>query len=97
MTRVNHGKYGGACMPGLDMQNYATNPYYARSIASIMPGQTWRDTGHKGLMPCVIMSCLAHRARSIRPSTSLAGAGRTHARARARVHRSHELQIQGEL
>ena len=22
-------------------------PYYARSITSIMPGQTWRDTGHK--------------------------------------------------
>ena len=41
------------CMPGLEMQNYATYPYYARSIASIMPGQTWRDTGHKGLMPGV--------------------------------------------
>ena len=25
--------------------------YYARSIASIMPGQTWRDTGHKALCP----------------------------------------------
>ena len=48
---MNHGKYGGACMPGLDMQNYATNPYYARSIASIMPVQTWRDTGHKALCP----------------------------------------------
>ena len=28
-------------------------PYYARSITSIMPGQAWRDTGHKGLMPGV--------------------------------------------
>ena len=28
-------------------------PYYARSIVSIMPGRTWRDTGHKGLMPGV--------------------------------------------
>ena len=26
-------------------------PYYARSITSIMPGQTWRDTGHKALCP----------------------------------------------
>ena len=38
-------------MPGLDMQNYATYPYYARSIASIMPGRTWRDNGHKALCP----------------------------------------------
>ena len=42
-----------ACMPGLATQNYAAYPYYARSIASIMPGQTWRDNGHKALMPVV--------------------------------------------
>ena len=29
------------------LQKYATNPYYVRSIVSIMPGQMWRDTGHK--------------------------------------------------
>ena len=35
-------------------------PYYARSIVSIMPGQTWRDNGHKGLMPIVTCSgCLS--------------------------------------
>ena len=32
-------------MPGL-----ATLPYYARPLASIMPGQTWRDTGHKAAL-----------------------------------------------
>ena len=26
-------------------------PYYARPSPSIMPGQTWRDTGHKALCP----------------------------------------------
>eukprot|EP01044_Picomonas_judraskeda_P005907 COSAG03_NODE_576_length_6891_cov_135.585395_7_plen_29_part_01 len=29
------------------MQNYDTYPYYARLSPSIMPGQTWRDNGHK--------------------------------------------------
>jgi hypothetical protein len=41
-------------MPGQVVQNYATYSYYAWSITSIMPGQMWRDTGHKGLMPGVI-------------------------------------------
>jgi hypothetical protein len=35
------------------MQNYDTYPYYARLSPSIMPGQTWRDNGHKALMPVV--------------------------------------------
>ena len=52
-------------MPGLDMQNYATYPYYARSIASIMPGRTWRDNGHKALMP--VITC---QTCSITPSPS---------------------------
>ena len=30
---------------------YCIYTYYARSITSIMPGQTWRDTGHKALCP----------------------------------------------
>ena len=55
-------------MPGLDMQNYATNPYYARSIASIMPGQTWRDTGHKALCP---VSVLQRGRRSMMESLSI--------------------------
>ena len=38
------------------LQNYATVPHYARSIVSIMPGLTWRDTGHKALMPGVTFS-----------------------------------------
>ena len=36
---------------------YDTYPYYAQSIASIMPGQAWRDTGHKALMPGVRGVC----------------------------------------
>ena len=40
-------------MPGLATQNYAAYPYYARSIASIMPGRTRRDNGHKGLVPVI--------------------------------------------
>ena len=38
------------------MQNYDTYPYYARPSPSIMPGQTWRDNGHKGLMPVITNS-----------------------------------------
>ena len=36
------------CMPGLAVQNYATYPSMPGALPSIMPGQTWRDTGHKG-------------------------------------------------
>ena len=34
-------------MPGAKLRH----PYYARPSPSIMPGQTWRDNGHKALCP----------------------------------------------
>ena len=39
------------CMPGLAVQNYATYPSMPGALPSIMPGQTWRDNGHKALCP----------------------------------------------
>ena len=40
-------------MPGLVVQNYATYPSMPGALASIMPGRTWRDNGHKALMPVI--------------------------------------------
>jgi hypothetical protein len=37
-------------MPGQTVQNYATYPIMPGALASIMPGQTLRDNGHKALM-----------------------------------------------
>eukprot|EP01043_Picozoa_sp_COSAG02_P026383 COSAG02_NODE_1519_length_12168_cov_5.127682_9_plen_111_part_00 len=32
---------------------------YARPLASIMPGQTWRDNGHKALCPLCLMPVIS--------------------------------------
>eukprot|EP01043_Picozoa_sp_COSAG02_P023462 COSAG02_NODE_1254_length_13584_cov_15.001483_13_plen_97_part_00 len=50
------------CMPRLTVQIYATYPYYAQPLASIMPGQTWRDNGHKGLMPVITIVRQVHQS-----------------------------------
>ena len=39
------------------LQKLRYRPYYARSIVSIMPGLTWRDTGHKAGIWAVLVSC----------------------------------------
>eukprot|EP01043_Picozoa_sp_COSAG02_P049963 COSAG02_NODE_5075_length_4661_cov_4.005261_5_plen_77_part_00 len=49
------------------LQKLRYRPYYARRIVSIMPGLTWRDNEHKGIMPCVRgwggRTAEAHRSR----------------------------------
>ena len=51
------------CMPDAKLRH----PYYARLSPSIMPGQTWRDNGHKALCPLSQFdsrSSLGSRART---------------------------------
>jgi hypothetical protein len=47
------------CVPGLAVQSYATYPSMPGALPSIMPGQTWRDTGHKALIPGVNRTVLS--------------------------------------
>ena len=42
-------------------------PYYARSIVSIMPGRTWRDTGHKARACAREGAWVAHMRRGHAP------------------------------
>ena len=65
-------------MPGAKLRHL---PYYARIITSIMPGQAWRDTGHKARALCPVsteaiklrqtaLQSLPPSTRSIREDTA---------------------------
>jgi hypothetical protein len=44
-----------AAMPLNPLFSYHPRAYSARPSLSIMPGQTWRNNGHKGLMPVITL------------------------------------------